>query len=236
MPDCNRNLPQFAIADFPTIGGLAFNGSENPTYSFKDDLSWTRGKHTFKSGYLFEYAPYVGLGQQYGAGLVNFTVNNTALPGQSSRNVGGGLGFASFLLGVANSGRIMTPKHTDMRWRYHAMYFQDDWRVAPHLTVNLGMRYEFNLPALNGGDRCADFNPTKPNPGASDWLGALDFCGMGPGRRPPYADRRVVQRLRPAPGVCLECHIPDRRARIRRHQLCTRKGCRRLGARAGLPD
>ena len=31
-----------------------------------------------------------------------------------------------------------------MRWRYHAMYFQDDWRATPRLTINLGVRYEFN--------------------------------------------------------------------------------------------
>lgn len=182
VPDCDRNLPRLIIADYGNWGGLGFNGSENPSYTFKDDLSWIRGRHVFKMGYLYEYAPYVGLGQQYGAGQVNFGTNTTALPGQSNRNVGGGVAFASFLLGLANNGRVMTPKRTDMRWRYHAMYFQDDWRMTPRLTVNLGLRYEFNLPALNGDDRCADFNPAKPNPGAGNRPGALDFCGIGPGR------------------------------------------------------
>src|SRR5437762_7218670 len=51
-----------------------------------------------------------------------------------------------------------------MLWRYHAMYFQDDWRVAPHLTLNLGLRYEFNQPTLNQDYKCADFDPTLPNP------------------------------------------------------------------------
>src|SRR2546425_10579079 len=46
----------------------------------------------------------------------------------------------------------------------------------------LGLRYEFNLPALNGHDQCADFSPTLPNPGASGRPGALVFCGIGPGR------------------------------------------------------
>jgi hypothetical protein len=182
VPDCNSNLPILAINDFPTFGGNGFNGSENFTYSFNDDLTWTRGKHVFKEGYLYELAPYVGLGQQAGAGNATFTTGMTALPAQSSRNVGGGLGFASFLLGYSSQVTINTPRRVGMHWRYHAMYFQDDWRIAPRLTVNLGLRYEFNLPAVNDNGQCADFDPAVRNPGAGGRLGALVFCGTGPGR------------------------------------------------------
>lgn len=181
-PDCNRNLPIFVIGDFPQWGGNGFNGSENPVYSFNDDISFTRGKHMFKGGYMYEYSPYVGLGQQNGAGLVNFTTAMTNLPAQSNRNVGGGMGFASFLLGLGGSTTIHTPRRVGMQWKYHAMYFQDDWRVTPKLTLNLGLRYEFNEPAVNDGDKCADFDPLAPNPGASGRPGALVFCGMGEGR------------------------------------------------------
>ncbi|MGC4051917.1 MAG: TonB-dependent receptor [Paludibaculum sp.] len=184
-PACDRNLPILSIADYTTPGlwgGNGFNGSENPTYSFNDDLSISSGKHMFKMGYLFEYTPYVGLGQQNGAGNITFATNMTALPAQSSRNVGGGLAFAALALGYASGAAIHTPRRVEMKWRYHAMYFQDDWRVTPRLTVNLGLRYEFNMPAINGGNQCADFDPTVPNPGASGRLGALVFCGTGPGR------------------------------------------------------
>ena len=96
VPDCNRNLPIITMGDFPAWGGNGFNGSENPIYSFNDDLTWTRGKHIFKAGYLYELAPYVGLGQQAGAGNCNFGTANTALPGQSNRNVGGGIRIRLF--------------------------------------------------------------------------------------------------------------------------------------------
>jgi len=182
VPDCNRNLPVVTLVDFPQWGGNGFNGSENPVYSFNNDLSWTRGKHIFKTGYLFEYAPYVGLGQQSGAGTVGFATAMTALPAQGNRNLGGGVAFASFLLGNAGATTIHTPRRVGMLWRYNAMYFQDDWRITSKLTVNLGLRYEFNLPALNDGDKCADFDPTVPNPGANGRLGALVFCGVGEGR------------------------------------------------------
>ena len=182
VPACDRNLPIINLVDFPVWGGNGFNGSENPTYSFNDDLTWTKGKHIIKVGYLYELAPYVGLGQQAGAGNISFATANTALPNQSSRNVGGGLAFASFLLGESSGATINTPRRVGMRWRYHAMYVQDDWRITPRLTINIGTRYEFNLPALNDNQQCADFDPTVPNPGASGRPGALVFCGTGQGR------------------------------------------------------
>ena len=182
VPACDRNLPVITMGDFSQWGGNGFNGSENPTYSFNDDLSWTKGKHFFKTGFLYERAPYVGLGQQSGAGTITFGTGNTNLPAQSNRDVGGGLGFASFLLGEANGATIHTPRRVGMLWRYYAMYVQDDWRITPKLSVNLGVRYEFNLPTLNDNDQCADFNPTKPNAAARGQLGALDFCGVGPNR------------------------------------------------------
>jgi Carboxypeptidase regulatory-like domain len=180
--DCDRNLPLITTGDFTQWGGNGFNGSENPIYSFNDDLTWNRGRHVFKTGYLYERAPYVGLGQQNGSGLANFGTATTQLPGQSSRNVGGGSGFASFELGLANGGGIHTPRRVGMLWRYHAMYFQDDWRIAPRLTLNLGVRYEFNQPTLNQDYKCADFDPTVPNPAAGGRPGALVFCGFGDGR------------------------------------------------------
>jgi hypothetical protein len=92
------------------------------------------------TGYLFELTPYVGLGQHARPGNVTFGTANTALPGQANRNTGGGIGFASFLLGESNGATINTPRRVGMRWRYHAMYFQDDWRVSPRLSINLGLR------------------------------------------------------------------------------------------------
>src|SRR5260370_5459500 len=176
--DCNETLAQIGPGEFGTWAAVAFNGSDTPTYSFNDDLMWTRGKHTFKGGYMYEFAPYAGGGQQYNSGSATFGAANTNLPNTSFT----GLGFASFLLGQANGGSVQTPRWVDMRWRYEAMYFQDDWRVGARLTINLGVRYEFNLPPLIGGDKCSDFSPTTPNPGANGRLGALIFCGVGTGR------------------------------------------------------
>jgi hypothetical protein len=178
VSNCNLTLPVITTSEFGTWGGVGYNGSNNPTYSYNDDISWVKGRHTFKAGYLYEYAPYTGIGEQNVAGAAGFGVANTDQPGAANT----GFSFASFLLGQANSATINTPRFVGMKWAYNAMYFQDDWRVAPNLTLNLGVRYEFNLSASNDNGQCADFSPTTPNPGAGGRPGALVFCGDGPGR------------------------------------------------------
>ncbi len=60
---------------------------------------------------------------------------------------------------------------------YFGGYIQDDWRVTPKLVLNLGLRYDINLPPTGLGDRWSDFGPTTPNPAAGGIPGAVLFAG-----------------------------------------------------------
>ena len=68
--------------------------------------------------------------------------------------VGGGTGVgsnaASFLLGLPSSGSF--PRNADAFWSQHfeAFYVQNDWRVTPRLTVNMGLRYDWETPEGGG--------------------------------------------------------------------------------------
>jgi hypothetical protein len=183
-PDCNYNLGRIRFDDaYTSWGADSNNGSENLVYSFSDDATMIRGKHTFKFGGMYQKGSYNGFGRQCVAGCANFGYLGTGLPGIENFNQAGGNAFASFLLGWATNGQIDTVRYNGQQWPYFDGYFQDDWKLSPKLTVNLGLRWETTLPPVEELDRWSDFSPTTPNPGADNRLGALIYAGSGEGRQ-----------------------------------------------------
>ncbi len=155
------------------------NGSDNIVVEFRDDMTKVHGSHTFKWGYYYNNTHYNGFGLTYTAGDASFSYLNTAVPLDTSQATGSD--FASFLLGQASAYNLDTVRYIAGQYRTHQMYFQDDWRVSSRLTVNVGLRYEFNLAPIYGNNILSNFSPTTPNPGAGGLLGAQVFAGYGPG-------------------------------------------------------
>ncbi len=180
--NCDVNFPLISFSDYSQWGGDAFDGSDNNSRTFGDDLTIAKGRHTFKMGYMYDWTLYGGFGQQSIAGRIGTDRRSTSVPNVNDVATGGGNAFASFLLGQAYSGGTENERYVGQIFRYHAMYFQDDWKVNSRLTVNLGLRYEFQLPPLEKDDKWSDFDPNLPNPGADGFLGALKFAGFGEGR------------------------------------------------------
>ena len=69
---------------------------------------------------------------------------------------------------------------TGGRWQNYAMYAQDDWKVTPRLTVNLGLRYSIPKPFTEIQNRTSWFNPNFPNTAAGNAPGIIQFAGHGP--------------------------------------------------------
>jgi len=180
--DCNRNLLIAEFSDYSTWVARAYDGSENFAYSFGDDVTMTKGKHTLKMGYLWERIHYNGFGQQTIGGLVRGDRRLTSVPNDNNLATGGGNGFASFLLGQGFTGGTENDRFVGQQWRSHAWYVQDDWKITPRLTLNVGVRYEFTLPPMEQKDKWSDLDPKLPNPRAENLPGALRFAGFGPGR------------------------------------------------------
>jgi hypothetical protein len=184
VPNCDLNLPNltFGSDGYTQWGSSSDSGSNQPVFSFNDNLTWSRGRHTFKFGGTYQRNYYDGLGDAGAAGIIGFATGETAVPGNTNYKTGGGNSFASFLLGQADSGRIDTHRLIAQEYRYIAGFVQDDFRASRRLTLNLGLRWETTLPDVNPDNKLTDFDPTKPNPAANNIPGALVFAGFGPGR------------------------------------------------------
>ncbi len=180
--DCNQNFGIISFIEFATWGGSSYNGTEQPRFSIKDDLTISQGAHTIKTGFTFDRQQANGFGQQDIGGRAGFSFLETAIPGVTTLANGGGSSFASFLLGVADTGRTETIRYLQQIYPYYGFYAQDDWRINDKLVLNYGLRYEFTRPPRAGGDQYSDFSPTKPNPAVNGYAGALVFAGDGPGR------------------------------------------------------
>ncbi len=155
---------------------------QNWTYDAMDGLTWVRGRHEFKFG--FEYRrgrtfqdPF---DDSYAQGLFNFNSLQTANPSSRGNT---GYSFASFLLGGPNDARRdFNTKGVNIIYGYRSGYVNDNWKITSRLTLNLGLRYEIFIPRTDTNLTLSAFDPTIPNPGAGNRLGALSFAGTGTGR------------------------------------------------------
>jgi len=149
-------------------------------FGIDDNLNWVRGSHSLKFGYSGQLMMLNTNNRNRQAGDVFFHRLETARPADNSGNSGNA--YASFLLGAVDNGGFTIPNTQQLRFPYHAIFVQDDWKVTPRLTANLGLRYEMNLSVYEKHDRFSYFDPTLPNPAANGYPGALRFLGSGSGR------------------------------------------------------
>jgi hypothetical protein len=180
--DCNQNMGAIQFTEFSTWGGASYNGTEQPRFTVKDDVTFVTGSHTIKGGFTYDRQQANGFGQQDIAGRARFSFLQTGVPGVTNFANAGGNSFASFLLGYANEGRTETIRYLQQIYPYYGFYAQDDWRVNNKLVINYGVRYEFTRPPVAGGDQYSDLDPTRPNPAVNNYPGALVFAGEGPGQ------------------------------------------------------
>lgn len=162
----NGGLPQLSFGDgsAPTLGSPTFLPSVEiqNTYVLSDNLTWVKGRHTLKFGTeirreeftIFQPASPRG-NEDFGPGFTD----NPAAPGT------GGSGFASFLVGLSDGGSINNLHNVDYFRPLYSFYGQDDWKVTPKLTLNLGLRYELFTTVKERHDEQGSFdlrNPANP--------------------------------------------------------------------------
>jgi hypothetical protein len=154
-------LPQLQVSGLTQIGSNSFQpaGSRDNTYSLADDFSWIAGKHTIKFGFDGRYYRPAGLVQQTPNSILTFENRFTNQPGVA----GTGSPIADLVLGLPYTGRATQFAESNgwvsMKYYYYGFYVQDEVRFSPKLTMNLGLRYEYQTPYYERFGDLAIFDP-----------------------------------------------------------------------------
>ncbi|MDQ1473892.1 MAG: hypothetical protein QOJ99_5372, partial [Bryobacterales bacterium] len=116
---------------------------DNQTFQGVDNFSWIIGKHSLRIGGEYRYNKFPQLGNEFPRGQFQFNGSYTGDP----VNLSGGYSGADFLLGNFFRADIAVAlARGDFRNSEWAGYVDDTWKVKPHLTINVGLRYELEQP------------------------------------------------------------------------------------------
>ena len=152
-------LPQVNLGTFFSgyqgMGGTVDRGIWVTTYQGQSNVTSTRGSHTWRGGVDVQWARRTA---QDGAGnMGTFNYDNTYTRAADTTNVFPaqqiGLSLAAFMLGMPTSVSIADDSGFDVRNNYFGTFVQDTWRVTRNLTLNLGLRFEYENGIKEQRDR-----------------------------------------------------------------------------------
>ena len=155
------------------LGPYGIEGDPNSiaserSYQISQDLSWVKGNHQLKFGYLYYRQHWWGSDPYSGA---DFGVDQTADPEQTGGLLSG-IGLASALLGVPND-TYGADEFYDQHYNTWGFYGQDQWKVKHNLTLNYSLRWEFVDPPTYRKITAGDFNYST----GDYWIGGKSIPG-----------------------------------------------------------
>ncbi len=153
-------VPDAGIPGFSTIGSFAESiGSIDQDFQLVDNLSIVRGNQNIKTGINLMRERFFQITDFGGIPSFNFTGQFT------------GSSLGDMLLGIPfNATTSVGNSSQNLRTTYYAPYIQDDWRVLPNLTINLGLRYEYATPPYDKYNHTEWFNPA---------IGQIQYSDLG---------------------------------------------------------
>lgn len=183
----------FSAAETTWSATGATNSSSTTTpdaYTFIDNFQLNAGQHSMTFGVQYQRLEDNAVQQTSPSGIYYQTWSGTQTAnfiqdskthtfGNTLDSTSSGFAYASFLLGAVSSASTSVPlvAETGGRYRPVSPYFQDDWKIRPNLTLNLGVRYDYLTPYHEVRDNFSFFNPKATNPLTGN-LGLLEYAGF----------------------------------------------------------
>lgn len=187
----NGGLPAFGFGGLATLGSNSFLPSDevSQTLQVGDDFTKIYGKHNFKMGMEFQHVKFQTLQPAWSHGQFDYNGSFTDVPNNNSSTTG----IAQFVVppaaNSANSEGETIPSTVGIPFsggsdevyasnisttyderNYFAAYLQDDFKISPKLTLNLGLRYDYFAPISESNGGQANFVPYGPPDNVPEYL------------------------------------------------------------------
>jgi hypothetical protein len=146
-----KTLPALVVSGYFSAGGaLAGPVSDTDFYSLRDMVSMTKGKHSLDFGGELSLEKDMIVGNLDNFGVFNFASSAPTTTGNA---------LSDFVTGQVSTMEQDTPYHGNLSGWYYAFFLQDNYRLFPRLTLNLGLRYDLQLSPVESSDLTATFVP-----------------------------------------------------------------------------
>ena len=161
------DVPAFIAGGLPSVsvsGGFTSFGrqSTNPQWQNpalldpKVNFSWAKGKHSFKFGYEYEHIWMAVNDNNPLYGSWTYSGGYSAIGTKVADDY-----WADFLFGLTSSYQQANYFVVHLRQSLDSAYAQDDWKVLPNLTLNLGVRWEYGSPYSEWKNNISNFDPVN---------------------------------------------------------------------------
>jgi hypothetical protein len=180
-----RVFPSFSAGGYAALGNNeGINDPDYATHAMQASMTRILTRHTWKFGADYRISRVT---QDRGidmSGTYNFDRGFTQGPNAVRGGAAAGDGYASMLLGIPSSGAFGAFIRSHSLNPYYGFYAQDDWKVSQRFTLNIGLRYELEMPRTEREDRLDWFDYNAVNPlsqkvtGLGQIHGALQFAGV----------------------------------------------------------
>jgi hypothetical protein len=154
---------QHSLTKWGTQGSWLQSINRKLGIALENNWLWTRGRNTFNIGLDFRRSYQDDNEDQTEGGQFSFSQRTTSVPNSNDPNFAKyGSAFASFLLGLPDQANRANNIEARLRNWLVAPYIQDDIKLSPKLTVNLGLRWDIQAPFTENNNNIVFFNPDAP--------------------------------------------------------------------------